>query len=44
MGANQTKSYEFKAKTGYTNEPAIAVVLFTDTPGVTGLSSFNRRW
>ena len=34
----------YGAKSGYTNEPAIAVVLMSKNPDITGLSSFNRRY
>lgn len=33
----------FEMKTGYSNEPAIALVLFSKNTNITGLESFNRR-
>lgn len=40
---NTSNSAPFAIKTGYSNEPAIALVLFSKNPDVTGLEVFNTR-
>ena len=35
---------EYGPQNGYTNEPAIAIILMSNNPNVAGLSKFNRRY